>query len=78
MPARKGLFVRFSGFLCEVAFAYAAERAFEIFGEIFPLGAGSDAEIFGAFFFVIDPSAYITYILHSYSSCSQFLPYGGF
>jgi len=45
--------------------AYAAEGTYEIFGYVFPLGAGSDTAIGIAFSLVIDPATYIAYVLHS-------------
>lgn len=53
-------------FRAEVVFIYAAKSAFEILGKIFPLCAGLDTEFRCAQFFVINPSAYIAYIFHSY------------
>ena len=63
-----------SGLLCyiliirlfgaEVILAYCAEGAYEIFGNIFPLGAGQDAALGIALCLVIDPAANIAYIFH--------------
>ena len=51
-------------FGAEIILAYCAEGAYEIFGNIFPLGAGSDTAIGIAFSLVIDPATYIAYVLH--------------
>ena len=51
-------------FLREFVFAYTAKRALEVCEKIFPLGAGSDTAFGISFFLVIDPTAYIAYVLH--------------
>ena len=43
--------------------AYSAERAYEILRNIFPSSAGSNSAFRVAYFRVIFPSAYITYVL---------------
>ena len=50
-------------FCRELVLAYSAERAYEIFRNIFPGSAGSNSAFRVAYFRVIFPSAYITYVL---------------
>ena len=49
----------------EVFFVYSAKGASKILGKIFEFCAGSDSVFGGADFFIIFPTAYITYIFHS-------------
>ncbi len=51
-------------FYAEVVFVYAAEGANEIFGEVLEFCAGLDIKFGRAFFFVVNPTAYFTYIFH--------------
>ena len=46
----------------EIALIYAAERADEIFRQIFKFGAGLDAVVRIADFFVVFPTANVAYI----------------
>jgi hypothetical protein len=48
----------------ELFLAHKAEGALEIFGDIFPLGAGSDAALGIALKFVVFPTANIADMLH--------------
>ena len=47
-------------------FIYTAQGAGEIFGYVFPFGAGCDTAFGVADCFVIFPAACITYILHNF------------
>lgn len=55
-------------FNAELIFAYGAEGALEIVGEIFPLGAGRNAVFGRAFILVVFPTANIAYVSHVNSS----------
>ena len=50
--------------LREAILAHTAEGAHEIFGNVFPLGTGSNAAFFVAFLFVINPSTNIANVSH--------------
>lgn len=55
-----GLFRRIEHVLC-----HAAERTFEIFGDIFPFRAGGDALFGTALFFVVFPAADRADVFHN-------------
>ena len=48
----------------ELFLACKAQGALEVCGNVFPLGAGSDAALLVAYGLVIFPTAKITYMLH--------------
>jgi hypothetical protein len=45
--------------------AYSAKRAFEVFGKIFKLCAGSDSSLGITEFLIVFPTACVTYIFHN-------------
>jgi hypothetical protein len=58
---------RFTVLFCgKLILAYAAQGAFKIVGNIFPLGAGCDATLGVALCLVIFPTANVAYIFHSH------------
>ena len=55
-----GLFIR------ELIFSYAAQRALKILGKVFPFCAGCNSIVRITDSFIINPTAYITYIFHKH------------
>ena len=49
----------------EAAFVRAAQRAAEIFGQILKLRAGTEIAFGETYFFIVNPTAEITYMLHN-------------
>ena len=52
-------------FFGEVILIYTAKGAEEVFGDIFPLGAGGNAAFGVALLFVVFPTADTAYIFHN-------------
>ena len=50
----------------ELIFSYAAQRALKILGKVFPFCAGCNSIVRITDSFIINPTAYITYIFHKH------------